>query len=292
MATPLSIKELTLVRGSSRYSPTGDTYKRIFRIVLTDRLAAPDDLDTIKALPGIPTEGSRLKSSDPRVVDDIDVTALDETGSEFLVTVNYKVPTFDSALEPDPLSRLDEIDGFDSTEESIPIYQDYSDPPKDCVNTAGMPLGSDVTSLTGGFDLVITGNRASIDAVAYASYQRPKAINDAHFQVRSLGIGPGQALLRKISIKPTVEGRHRFLRITWYLSLAPSWDVELYSRGLVDKDGKRKQIQVGSAPPEFVSQPWPLDSNGDFAATATTTPAIVTFKPQPRMDFSYFGWTP
>jgi len=297
MALLISFKDLTLIRGSADYqsggeSTNGNKVSKIYRLVYDSRLIGADDLDTVAYDPLLPADGDPLKPGDPRKAGERNVTALDETGCEFLVTITFSVPQTDfSVFEPNPLNRPDQIRGG-GQRYTEPYFKDYSDPPTTVTTSAGEPFQTQLMRGTSGYGLTITGNRADNPIAEWAEYLRPHSSNDAPFTIRGILIPKGVGKLVDITFERVIENQFAFWQFTWSLECAKDWIDRVPDRGFyeLDDDFELNPIRTGKTQ-EPVTEPWPLNGDGVALDSMDAEPAELEFVPCPPRDFSVFGWT-
>lgn len=289
----IDIKKASLTRGSAKDGEDSRSVTDVF-IVLFD--AKPDDFDHVlslfKTASGL-SIGDPFKPGDTRLLKTITPATI-ESVTDYVIECEYEEPDDDAgAQDENPLLRPDEVSITGSSSQK-PYFKDESDEPELVTTSAGEPFETLPQRYVGTFELVIAGNRATLDPSTWASYLYPKcAINTSAFNVRGVPIGAGQGLMKSMRATPIRENGTTYYRMEWTIAVAETWDDEIEDRGyfqLTDDQSGVVAITAANGV-DKISRPWPLDGTGYAEAEPSATPAYFTFKPYPKKDFGVFSFT-
>lgn len=287
----LSVTECTMLKGTSKSDRDGSPTAQRLWIVRFD--SKPADLEAVVNAAGLPVSGELYKVGDARTCKAKSAASMG-TVLDYIVTCEYDV--LNASLPDSPLARPDYIGG-DCTSRRQPYFLDYSDDPQPVLNSTGIePFDKLPENDVGEVTMTITGNRATVDPAGWAAYFLPAcAINSNGFTVRGVSIGAGCAKMKNIRFSYKTEGQFKYYEVQWTLALAPTWDQDIDDFGFFQLTDDTTGIIpiMGADGVTPVSKPYPLDGTGyaiEDPSEVTDNQGVLTFKPQPKMSFS-FGWT-
>lgn len=299
----ISIKELHQRRRSS-YRDGKASHTRVFLVTTNDikdgtavamTAAVYDEQGNIKA--AVPSPGQTHNQDGSAIVTGIDAQPVQDSGVHFEVSCEYSgggaigVPT-------SPLDRAPEI-SYGSSDVTAGWFMDHSDPPKPCVNSAGDPFDNVSDKEANEIVITITVNEPShspIDADAFSN-----SVNKDAVTIDGITYAAGTLKLSPITAQKTTERVEEngaamdfvFYRRTYVLKAKKDgWKEKVLDTGLnelianadLTKPGRVIPIVDGVNAP--VKRPWPLDGAGRKKPKSTDTPAELTFRKYPEVEFA------
>jgi len=208
--------------------------------------------------------------------------------TEGLVTVRYRTPSNTRTQTGAPGDRSPIIT-WGTQLESRTFIDDYSDPPKQYVNTAGQPFDPPPTTLVGVpyIEVTVWKTSSQFTGTVVPLISQCPIVNSASFTIDGVAFGARKLLATVERAEKEFEDTETYYRVSYrFLVNNDNWDLKLRSYGYYEKDISGKWKPILDTEGSLVTRPFPLDPDGAAASDASSPGAQMTFRPYRVVSFT------
>lgn len=257
------------------------TATRIYRVI-TDSLT--DDAEVAIAAAGVAAIGSPYRvGSNALCVGKHATRGEDQFTYEVTADYSSKQESQDLSIE-NPLARPTKYN-YGGSNVSEPFFRDTDDKP--VVNAAGEDFADLPQRNRAEGTITITRNEATYNDVAMEGYKNK--LNSAAVTINGVSYATGTLRMDTIGASgPNVENDITYWEVSYEVAKnIDGWNLKLENRGLNELDfGSGTLSPIPDKNGDPVVLPYPLDAGGAAAATPTTAPTQITFKPYKSTSYA------